>query len=652
MPAPSHRWWSSACCAVASLALAGFSAAPAAAAPAARAAAGQIAAGTPDRSNVGATHSPELLSQFADASTAAPMTGTGQMAPAVTPSAAIAGAEQGVDVASYQHPPTSQYPNGAPINWSQVAGSGIGFAGVKATEGAYYENPFALTDLAQAQAAGLSVVAYVFAIPNGNGSSSNPATQADYLLNYLGSYRTTVPIMLDIEYNPYSGGRCYGLKGAPMVKWVSAFDAEIQAKTGRLPIIYTPPSWWNYCTGSSTAFGQIPLWVPYITTSGSPARPAGWANWAIWQYSGTGTVSGISDPGQIDLDQANPAVLSLLDPGNRQQAAGAPVGLQIHQGIPAPGQTLSFTATGLPPGLSISPAGYITGWLNHTGTYAVKVSASDGAGATGSVSFSWTVTAAPNQGPVGPVRFDVAGRCLNDAGNSSANGTRVDIWTCNGSASQRWTIAADQTVRIHGKCLSVSGSAKVNGSKAVLETCSGYASQRWVPGSGAQLVNGTAGKCLGGSASGTNGAQAWIASCNGKANQKWTLPAGPVVSQIPGMCVDDKSDSTTNGNPVVIWSCDGHAAQKWTAEPDGTVRLAGKCLNIAGTASGAGVNLYSCNGSAAQQWQLGADGAGQWLKNPQSGLCLSDPSDTAASGAQLVIGACSASDPGTAWRVQ
>ena len=69
------------------------------------------------------------------------------------------------------------------INWSQVAASGVGFAAVKATEGDYYQNPYALTDLAGAQAAGLSVVAYAFAIPNGNGSSNSPVTQADYLLN-------------------------------------------------------------------------------------------------------------------------------------------------------------------------------------------------------------------------------------------------------------------------------------------------------------------------------------------------------------------------------------------------------------------------------------------------------------------------------------
>ena len=79
----------------------------------------------------------------------------------------MATALQGVDVASFQHP------SGASIDWSEVAAGGIQFAAVKATEGAYYENPYALTDLADAKAAGLSTVAYAFAIPNGNSTIAN-----------------------------------------------------------------------------------------------------------------------------------------------------------------------------------------------------------------------------------------------------------------------------------------------------------------------------------------------------------------------------------------------------------------------------------------------------------------------------------------------
>jgi GH25 family lysozyme M1 (1,4-beta-N-acetylmuramidase) len=257
------------------------------------------AAGPPgNRYNVGATHSPQLLAELAGPVRAAPTPPPGN-APAQT------GTRRGVDVAAYQHP------SGAAINWRTVARSGIRFAVVKATEGTYYRNPYARSDIKAARAAGLSVGAYVFAIPNGNGGRRGAVPQADYLLSYLGPLAASVPVMLDIEFNPYSGGVCYGRTGPRMVSWVERFSAEIQARTGRVPYIYTPQGWWNPCTGGSAAVHKNPLWVPNYTTASSPAMPAGWTTWKIWQYSSTGTVPGIQDPGFTDLDRLHRGVTSL-----------------------------------------------------------------------------------------------------------------------------------------------------------------------------------------------------------------------------------------------------------------------------------------------------------------------------------------------------
>ena len=100
--------------------------------------------------------------------------------------------------------------------------------------------------------------------------------QADFLLGYLGPLAASVPVMLDIEFNPYSGGLCYGLRGSRMATWVARFSAEVRARTGRAPYIYTPQGWWNPCTGGSAALHKSPLWVPNYTTAASPAMPGGW----------------------------------------------------------------------------------------------------------------------------------------------------------------------------------------------------------------------------------------------------------------------------------------------------------------------------------------------------------------------------------------
>ncbi len=431
MPAPSLRWWKDAARPVVILAALALAAAVLAAAPAGADASAARSAPPPGRYNVGATHSPQLLSELAGSSRAAAMTGSGERASVLAPATAAAGDEQGVNVASFQHPKTTQYPRGAPINWPQVAASGVGFAAVKVTEGNYYANPFALTDLAGAEQAGLAVAAYAFAIPDGDrrAGSANPVIQADYLLSHLGGYAATVPLMVDIEYDPYASSdgtnQCYGLRPSAMVTWITAFTGEVQARTGQQPIIYTPPSWWATCTGRSAAFSADPLWVPDFTSSGSPSSTASWASWSFWQYGSTASVPGINDAGATDVNQANPGVLALLDPGRRSQAAGTPVDLPVQQALPPAGQAATFEATGLPPGLSVTPAGTITGWLGQTGTYRVQATATSSTGAVGTVPFTWTVTAAPGSGPAGEVRFGVAGKCLNLAGNNSANGTPV-----------------------------------------------------------------------------------------------------------------------------------------------------------------------------------------------------------------------------------
>jgi GH25 family lysozyme M1 (1,4-beta-N-acetylmuramidase) len=576
---------------------------------------------------------------------------------------ALPGALQGVDVASFQHPTSNPT-----INWAKVAGAGIQFAAVKATEGNYYKNPWALQDLAGAQAAGLSVIAYAFAIPNGNGGSKSPAVQADYLFSYLGASFSNVPVLLDIEYDPYVNtdhtNSCYGLTKAAMVQWIAGFDAEVQAKTGRLPIIYTTQNWWHTCTGDSAAFGQTPIWPADPTTPGSPLLPAGWSNWAFWQYTSLGTVPGINAPKDTDLDQLNPSLIPLLSPGARAGAEGGPAAFGVGQADPVNGQAPSFSATGLPPGMSISTDGHVTGWPGTPGTYEPAVTATAG-GASGSVSFPWTVTLAPDQGPAGPVALDVGGKCLNDVGNRSANGTRAEIWTCNGNAAQRWTYVRDGTVRIHGKCLVAPASPPASGAKVKLEPCTGAPVQQWWlayprsigPSLGATpvtLLNPASGMCLDDPGrSTTNGTRVVVGPCDGLKDQAWTLPAGPVSSQIPGRCLDDSGNRTANATKIDLWACNGGAAQQWTAEPDGTVRIHGKCLDVlnGGTASGTPVELWSCNGSGAQQWHLVPGGGGVILANPASALCLTDPGDATANGTGLQIATC-ASATGQVWRAQ
>lgn len=608
--------------------------------------------------NVRATHSQKVLRMLAGASAS----GAAGKPASAAPKAVIAGALQGVDVASFQEQ--------SPINWAQVASAGVQFATIKATEGDYYTNPYALTDLVNAEAAGLAVLAYAFAIPDGGGGSASPSAvvQADDLIDYLKTGAAGVPpLMLDIEYNPNPDGtgQCYGLTKSAMVSWIAAFNAEVQKRTGQQPVIYTPPGWWTACTGGSDAFGQLPLWTPYYSaTATSPPPTTGWGPWAFWQYSSTGTVTGINDAGHTDLDQLNPAVVPMLNPGGRTYLSGSPVDLQLRLADPVAGQTLTYSGTGLPPGVAVSSSGLITGWPVTPGTFTATVTASDGKARSSSMSFTWTVRMPGSTGPVGPVPLDLNGKCLTDVGNSGASGTAAEIWTCNRGAAQSWRYVQDSTLRIHGKCLTVQAGAQ-NGWKVRLEPCTDGARQQWrlaypkavnpsLGGRPVMLRNRGSGMCLADQSWGkTNGARVVVWSCTGNRNQAWTLPAGPVASQIAGKCLDDNANQTADGTKVDVWTCDGSAAQAWRVQADGTVTVHGKCLDVsgAGVSAGTPVDLRTCDGSQAQQWHLIPGGAGAMLANPRSGLCLADPADARTDGTQLQILACSATDPGQAWRV-
>jgi hypothetical protein len=56
-----------------------------------------------------------------------------------------------------------------------------------------------------------------------------------------------------------------------------------------------------------------------------------------------------------------------------------------------PSQTLTFTATGLPPGISIASNGTISGTGTTLGTYTVTVTATDTEGVSGTATFVWSV---------------------------------------------------------------------------------------------------------------------------------------------------------------------------------------------------------------------------------------------------------------------
>ncbi|MEU5072963.1 ricin-type beta-trefoil lectin domain protein [Streptomyces asoensis] len=156
------------------------------------------------------------------------------------------------------------------------------------------------------------------------------------------------------------------------------------------------------------------------------------------------------------------------------------------------------------------------GWGGQHATYSLP-------GKT-SATFTWSGTQSGDPSRSGSF-VGLAGKCLDVAGGAAVDGTAVQLYDCNGSAAQRWTVQPDGSLQALGKCLDVVGGSTSDGARTQLYTCNGTGAQRWSFDAGTgDVVNTAANKCLDVTDnSPANGARGQIWSCTGAANQKWQL---------------------------------------------------------------------------------------------------------------------------------
>ena len=125
----------------------------------------------------------------------------------------------------------------------------------------------------------------------------------------------------------------------------------------------------------------------------------------------------------------------------------------------------------------------------------------------------------------GPI-VGYGGLCVDVRGANSANFTPVQVYTCNGTSAQQWTVVqAGSTLHALGKCMDINGGGTANGTTVDLYDCNNTAAQVFIPQSNGSLYNPQSGRCLDDTNwSTTPGTQLQIWDCSGNANQQWTLP--------------------------------------------------------------------------------------------------------------------------------
>jgi GH25 family lysozyme M1 (1,4-beta-N-acetylmuramidase) len=309
-------------------------------------------------------------------------------------SAAAAKVIKGPDVASYQHPhPTAAHPHGQPINWAKVAKSGQSFAIVKATEGTGYVNPYFAgpyaNDYADSAAAGLVHGSYHFARPALPVASSANA-QAKFFAQTIGPVTTkaTLPPALDLEVTG-------GLTPGQLVTWAQDFLLDLRSLTGRTPMIYTYPAFWDNDLGDPTALARYPMWMAHFGASTAPVAD-------LWQFTASARVPGIvgaTDVSKFVGTSGFPwATLSNGTVATPWTASAPAAPVAVHASAVAGAVTLSWMPgdAGTSPvtayRITTSPGGAVTtvgpttysatiGGLNYKTAYTFTVTAVNGVGA-------------------------------------------------------------------------------------------------------------------------------------------------------------------------------------------------------------------------------------------------------------------------------
>lgn len=188
-------------------------------------------------------------------------------------------ATSGIDVSVFQQT----------VNWPVVAAAGVKFAFAKATEGVTVTDKTFAENWAGMRAAGIIRGAYHFFRP-----ADEAQAQADHFLATARPAQGDLPAVLDVEVRDHVDA---GTLVTRMKQWLDI----VERGTGRKPVIYVSPSFWDEL-GGPRGFSGYPLWVANYGRS-SPMIPRGWTTYTFWQYSATGRVTGV--PGQTDLDFFN-----------------------------------------------------------------------------------------------------------------------------------------------------------------------------------------------------------------------------------------------------------------------------------------------------------------------------------------------------------
>jgi hypothetical protein len=163
----------------------------------------------------------------------------------------------------------------------------------------------------------------------------------------------------------------------------------------------------------------------------------------------------------------------------------------------------------------------------------------------------------------------LGGKCADVPGSAFANGTQLQIFTCNGGSNQKWTVDPDGVVKNGSFCWDVPNAQTADGTILQIFSCNGGSNQKFVFTSSGQMTFG--GKCIdvqGGLPN--DGARLQLFTCKAASdtsrfNQRFHV-SGP-ISVGGTACLDIPAANTAENVAAQIFSCSGGSNQTWDFYP-------------------------------------------------------------------------------------
>ncbi|WP_314613858.1 ricin-type beta-trefoil lectin domain protein [Streptomyces stackebrandtii] len=125
-----------------------------------------------------------------------------------------------------------------------------------------------------------------------------------------------------------------------------------------------------------------------------------------------------------------------------------------------------------------------------------------------------------------PIRYAASPDfCVDTPQGANGNGNQPQLWDCNGSDPQKFSVNANGTLTQKGQCVAVRGNQTGEGTDLIFWQCLGEGGQQWLPRADGSIYNPQSNNCFDlPQARRDWGTKFMIWGCNGTPAQRWSIP--------------------------------------------------------------------------------------------------------------------------------